>query len=104
MRFVSIHLLVKVLLSRKEVGDSVHVTRDMGQFIVEVLQVFDPVGLSASNLLRLAEVLEILVVGADFDGLCGAKEEGSTTFESEQDSGEFLVMSVVVLFGREETA
>jgi hypothetical protein len=37
MWFVGIHLLVKVLSSRKEIGDSVHMTRDMGQFIVEVL-------------------------------------------------------------------
>jgi hypothetical protein len=104
MRFVGIHLLVKVLSSRKEIGDGVHVTWDMGQFIVEVLQVLDPAGLSASNLLWLAEVLEVLVVGTDLDGLCGAKEEGSTTFESEQDSGEFLVVGVIVLFGREEAS
>jgi hypothetical protein len=57
-----------------------------------------------SNLLRLAEILEVLVVGANFNGLCSTKEEGSTTFESEQDSCEFLVVGIVVLFGGKETA
>jgi hypothetical protein len=55
----------------------------MGQFIVKILQVLDPAGLSASNLLRLAEVLEILVVGTDFNGMSSPKEEGAATLESE---------------------
>jgi hypothetical protein len=104
MRFVGIHLLVKVLSLGKEVGDGVRVTRDVGQFIVEILQILDPVGLLASDLLWLVEVLEVLVVGLDLDWLCSTKEEGSTTLESEQDGCEFLIMSVVVLFSREETA
>jgi hypothetical protein len=36
-RFVGIHLLVKVLSSGEEISDSIHVTRNVGQFIVEVL-------------------------------------------------------------------
>jgi hypothetical protein len=64
------------------------------------LKVLDPAGLSTSNLLWLAEILEILVVGADLNRMCSAKEEGSTTLESEQDSCEFLVMGIIVLFGR----
>jgi hypothetical protein len=52
----------------------------------------------------LAEVLEVLVVGADLDGLCHTKEEGSTTFKPEQDSCEFFVVGVIILFGGEETA
>jgi hypothetical protein len=103
-RLVGIHLLVKVLSSGKEVSDSVHMTWNVGQFIVEVLKVLDPAGLSASNLLQLAEVLEIFVVGANFNWLCRAKEEGSTTLEAEQDGCEFLVMGIVVLFSQEETA
>jgi hypothetical protein len=98
MRFVGIHLLVKVLLLGKEISDSVHVTRNVGQFIVKILKVLDPVGLSTSNLLRLAEVLEILVVGANLNRLCSSKKEGSTTLESEQDGCEFLVVGVVTLF------
>jgi hypothetical protein len=103
-RFVGIHLLVKVLSLGKEISDSVRVTQNMGQFIVEVLKVLDPAGLSASNLLWLAEVLEVLVVGANLDWLCSTEEEGSTTLESEQDGCEFLVVGVIVLFGREETS
>jgi hypothetical protein len=79
-------------------------TQDMGQFIVEVLKVLDPAGLSSSNLLRLVEVLEVFVVGVNLDWLCSTKEEGSTTFEAEQDSCEFFVVGVIVLFGGEETA
>jgi hypothetical protein len=74
-------------------------TWDVGQFIVEILKVLNPAGLLTSNLLRLAEVLEILVVGANLNQLCGSKKEGSTTLESEQDGCEFLVVGVVVLFG-----
>jgi hypothetical protein len=98
-RFVGIHLLVKVLSSGKEIGDSVRVTRDVGQFIVEVLKVLDPAGLSTSNLLRLAKILEILVIGLNLNRLCSTEKEGSTTFESKQDGCEFLVVGVVVLFG-----
>jgi hypothetical protein len=79
-------------------------TGDVGQFVVEILKVLDPAGLMASDLLRLAEVPEILVVGSHFDRLCGAEEEGSTTFESKENRCEFLIVGVVVLFGGEETA
>jgi hypothetical protein len=79
-------------------------TRDVGQFIIEVLEVLDPAGLSSSNLLRLAEILEVFVVGANLDWLCRAKKEGSATFKPKQDSCEFLVVGVIVLFGREEAA
>jgi hypothetical protein len=72
MQFVGIHLLVEVLSSRKEVSDSVRVTWDVGQFIVKVLQVLDPAGLSASNLLWLAEILKVLVVGVDLNRMCSS--------------------------------
>jgi hypothetical protein len=98
MWFVGIHLLVKVLSSGKEISDGIRVTRNVGQFIVEILKVFDPAGLLTSNLLRLVEVLEILMIGADLDGMRGSKKEGLTTFESKQDSCEFLVVGIVVLF------
>jgi hypothetical protein len=103
-RFVGIHLLVKVLSSGKEISDGVHVTWNVGQFIVKILEVLDPAGLSTSNLLRLAEILEILVVGANLNQLCSTEEEGSTTLESEQDCCEFLVVGIVVLFSGEETS
>jgi hypothetical protein len=97
--FVGIHLLVKVLSMGKEIGDSIHVTGNVGQLIIEILKVLDPVGLSTSNLLQLAEILEILVVGMNLDRVRSSEKEGSTTLESEQDGCEFLVMGIVVLFG-----
>jgi hypothetical protein len=103
-RFVGIHLLVKVLSSGKEIGDGVRVTWNVGQFIVEILKVLDPASLAASDLLWLAKILEILVVGSDLDRLCSTEEEGSTTLESKEDCCEFLVVSVVVLFSGEETS
>jgi hypothetical protein len=99
MRFIGIHLLVKVLSSGKEIGDGVRVSRDVGQLVVKVLEVLDPAGLSTSNLLQLMEVLEILVIGADLDWVCSSEEERSTTLESEQDGCEFLVVGIIVLFG-----
>jgi hypothetical protein len=102
MRFVSIHLLVKVFSSRKEISDGVHVSGDMGQFIVKILKVLDPTGLSTSNLLWLTEVLEVFVVGADLDGVRSSKEKGVTTFEPEQDSCEFLVVGIVVFLDGEK--
>jgi hypothetical protein len=104
MRFVGIHLLVKVLVPGKKVGNSVGVAGYVRQFIVEVLEVFDPLGLSTSNFLWLAEVLQIFMVGADFDGVRHPKKEGTITFESKQDGGKFLVVGVIILFGREEAS
>jgi hypothetical protein len=98
-RFISIHLLVKVLSSGKEISDSIRVTRDVGQFIIKILKVLDPAGLLTGNLLRLAEVLEVLVICTDLNRVCSSKEERSTTFESEQDGCKFLVVGIVVLFG-----
>jgi hypothetical protein len=99
MQFIGIHLLVKVLSVRKEIGDSIHMSRDMGQFVVEILKVLNPAGLSASNLLWLTEVLEILVIGTNFDGVCSSKEERLTTLESEENRCKLLVVRVIVLFG-----
>jgi hypothetical protein len=96
--FIGIHLLVKVLSSGKEICDSVGVAGDVGQFVVEILEVFDLLRLSASDLLWLAEVLEILVISAHFNRVRSSKEEGATTFEPKQDSSEFLIVSVIVLF------
>jgi hypothetical protein len=104
MWFVSIHLLVKVLSLGEEIGDSVGVSRNVGQFIIEILEVFDPMGLMTGDLLGLMEVLEVLVVSMNLNWVCRSKEQGATTLEPKDDHGELLVMGVVVLFGREETS
>jgi hypothetical protein len=74
MWFVSIHLLVKVLSLGKEIGNSVGVSRNMGQFIVKVLEIFDPTSLMAGDLLGLTEILEVLVVSANLNRVCRSKE------------------------------
>jgi hypothetical protein len=71
-RFVGIHLLVKVLSLREEISNGIGVARYVGQFIVEILEVLDPLSLSTGDLLRLTKILEVLVVSANFDGVRGA--------------------------------
>jgi len=79
---IRIHPLVKVLSPRQEVGDRIRGSGDVFQRIIEILQEFDPSGLSAGDLLRLAEVLEIFVVGEDAHRMLRAEEQGSATFET----------------------
>jgi hypothetical protein len=64
----------------------------------------DPPGLPARDLLRLAEILEVFMVGANADGVFGTEEKRATTLETENNTKEFLVMGVVVGFCWEETA
>jgi hypothetical protein len=75
----------------------------MFESVVEILQKLDPLGLSARDLLRFAEVLEVFVVGADADRVLSTKEEWAATFETKDDAKEFLIMSVIIGFCREET-
>jgi len=86
-REIRIHPLVKVFSPRQEVGDRIRGSSDVFQRIIEILQEFDPSGLSAGDLLRLAEVLEIFVVGEDAHRMLCAEEQGSTTFEAEDHAG-----------------
>jgi hypothetical protein len=102
-QFIGIHLLVKVLLSREEIGNGVGIAQDMGQFVIEILEIFDPPCLATSNLLGLMKVLKILVVSANVNRVCSAQEQRAATFEPEDYGGKFFVMGVVVLFSGEET-
>jgi hypothetical protein len=104
MWLVGIHLLVKVLSSGEEIGDGVGVSRDVGQFIIEILEVLDPMSLTAGDILGLTEILEVLVVSMNLNQVCHSKKQGVTTLESKDDHGKLLVMGVVVLFGGEETS
>jgi len=99
-REIRIHPLVKVLSPRQEVGDRIRGPGDMFQRIIEILQEFDPSGLSAGDLLWLAEVLEIFVVGEDAHRMLRAEEQGATTFEAEHYTRKFAIVDVVVSFGR----
>ena len=56
----------------------------------------NPSRLSAIEFLRLAEILEILVVGPDFNVNRGAHEVVSPFFQGEHDGKEFLVIYLIV--------
>jgi hypothetical protein len=77
---------------------------DMFEYEVEVLQEFHPSGLPACDLLRLAEVLEIFVVGSDGNWMVGTKEVGACTLESIDNGGHFLIVDIVVSFCWQEGA
>jgi hypothetical protein len=104
MWFISIHLLVKVLLSGKEISNGVGVSRNVGQFIIEILEVFDPTSLMTGDLLGLTKVLEVLMVHMNLDRVCHSKKQGATTLEPKDDCGKLFVMGIVILFCREETS
>jgi hypothetical protein len=103
-RLIGIHLLVKVLSLRKEIGNGVGITRDVGKFVVEILEIFNPSCLMTSNLLGLAEVLKVFVISANLNRVCSAQVQRVTTFKPEDYSGELFIVRVVVLFGREEAS
>jgi hypothetical protein len=95
---IGIHPLVKVRSLGQEVCDRVRRARNMLQYIVEILEKLDPLGLAARDFLWLSEVLEILVVSTDANWMLGTKEEGATALEAEDDTEKFLVVGIVVGF------
>ena len=56
--------------------------RDMFNGVVEVLQVFNPFGLSARDFLWLLEVLEVLMVSMNLNWFLGSKEEWASHLEA----------------------
>jgi hypothetical protein len=64
----------------------------------------DPPGLSARDLLRLTEILEVFVVSTNANRVFSTEEEWSATFEAKNNTKELLVVGVVVGFCRKETA
>ena len=71
--------------------------------VVKVLEEFEPACLSAINFLRLAEVLEVFMVGPDANGMFRSKRERATALKPIDYGGEFFVMCIVVAFGGKET-
>ena len=104
MWFISIHPLVKVGMTREKIGDGIILTRDMGEVIVEILEVFDPMGLLARDFMGLMEVLEVFVVSMDLNRISSAKEEGSSHLEAKEDCSKFFVISIIIAFCREKTS
>ena len=88
----------------EKVGDSVGGTSDVFQSVVEVLEEFYPSRLSAGYFLQFMKVLEILVVREHSNWVFSPEEERMAAFESKDYTSEFLIVDVVVLFGREETS
>ena len=72
MGVISIYPLVKVFVMGQEVCDGVSMAWDVFELVVKVLEVFYPSGLSASCFMWFLEILEVLVIRVDFNGVCGA--------------------------------
>ena len=72
MGFRGVHPLIKVFSLRQQISNGVCSARDMFQGVVEVLEVFNLTGLSAGNLVGVAEVLKVFVVCTDSDGVCSS--------------------------------
>ena len=74
----------------------------MDHFEIEVGEVNEPVCLSAIERLGLAEVGEVLVIHKDLYLEGGAMKVVAPRFQGADDCEEFLVIDVVVSFGRRE--
>jgi hypothetical protein len=103
-RKIGVHPLVKVGSPGEEVSYRIRRAGNVLQSVVEVLEELDPAGLAASDFLRLSEILEVFVVGADANRVLGTEEERATTFEAENNTKELFVVGVVIGFRRKETA
>src|SRR5712691_11084824 len=79
-------------------------TSNMFEGVVKILEELNPSSLSSSDLLGLAEVLEILVVGEDPDLVLSSEEQSATAFKSKDDPCEFFIMHVVILFRGEKAS
>jgi len=99
-REIRIHPLVKVFPSGEEVRDGVRRPCNVFEGVVEILQKFDPAGLTARHLLGFPEVLQVLVVREDANRVLRAKEEGASALETEHYTREFAIVDVIVPFRR----
>ena len=76
----------------------------MFESVFKVLKKLEPLCLLPGDFLRLLEVLKVFLVCSYIDCMLSTKEEGSSTFESIDNSGEFFVVGVVVSFSWEEAS
>src|SRR5882762_5013128 len=81
--FIVILPLVKTWRSRQEVRLRVRRAWFVKEFEVILLEFREPASLAAIYFLRLAEILEILVICPYFEGFCCANKIVSPFFESE---------------------
>ena len=71
----------------------------MGELEVKICQVYKPVGLSVVEMLGLAEISEVFMVGEDLYWERGSSKVMAPCLQGVDDSEEFSVVDVVVLFG-----
>ena len=74
----------------------------MGEFEVKVCQVYKPAGLSAVEMLGLVEICEVFMVSEYLYWERGTSKVMVPYLQGVDDSEEFLVIDIVVLFGWEE--
>jgi hypothetical protein len=101
---IGIHPLVKVRSPGEEVHNRVRRAGNVLQGVVKVLQKLDPPGLAAHDLLRLAEILEVFMVGVDTNWVLGTEEKRATTLETKDNAKEFLVVGVIIGLRGKETS
>ena len=63
---------------------------------IEPGQIFRPASLTTAELLGGREVLQVVVVGVDLDGVRRTLQVGTPLFEGLEDSKQFLVVDIVV--------
>ena len=75
---------------------------DMNHDKVEICQVKKPMCLLTIQCLSFAKIGQVFVVGEDLDGKWGAMKVVLPSFESRDNSKEFIVIYVIVMFHRGE--
>src|SRR5882762_1086970 len=101
--FVVILPLVKTWRSRQEIRFGVRRAWFVKEFKMILLEFREPASLSAINFLRLAEILEVLVIRPYFEGFCCANEVVLPFFESEHYGKHFFVVYFVIALGLGES-
>ena len=74
-------------------------TRNVDHFQIEVGEIEEPTGLSAIEVLSLAEVGKVLMVGEDLNRGGGALKVMPPSFQSADDGEEFPIEDIIVSFG-----
>src|ERR1700676_494853 len=97
--FVVILPLVKPWRSRQEIRFCVRRAWFVKEFEMILLEFCEPASLAAVNLLRLAEILEVLVICPYFKRFCCANKVVSPFFESEHYGKHFLVVYLIIALG-----
>ena len=85
--------------TRKVIRDRRLPSRAVAKLKVEVRKFFHPTSLSRGKDLFVFEIIEVIVIGEDNDGILGSDQPMSLRFERTNDCEELAVVSVVTCFG-----